>query len=176
MNSLPPEHRGVGSGMNSTFQNSAQVVSIGIFFTLMVVGLSATLPNALYHGLVSHDVPVAIARRVAHLPPVSVLFAAFLGYSPIQHLLGASVLAHLPAHQAALLTGRGFFPSLIAAPFARGLHSAFDFSIAACLVAAAASWLRGGKYQFTEHAPHHTPVQTNVPATVRTAELQRITR
>ena len=103
MNSLPPEHRGVGSGMNSTFQNAAQVLSIGIFFTLMILGLSATLPTTLYHGLVAHGVPSATANRAAHLPPVSTLFAAFLGYNPIQHIVGPSVLAHLPPGQAAAL-------------------------------------------------------------------------
>ncbi len=152
MNSLPPEHRGVGSGMNSTFQNAGQVLSIGIFFTLMIVGLSATLPTTLYHGLVAHGVPRSVADRAAHLPPVSTLFAAFLGYSPIQHLVGPSVLAHLPAGQAAVLTGRGFFPALISAPFADGLHAAFDFAIAACLLAAGMSWLRGGKYHYGEAA------------------------
>jgi MFS family permease len=148
MNSLPPEHRGVGSGMNSTFQNAAQVLSIGIFFTLMIVGLSSTLPTTLYHGLVAHGVPASVATRAAHLPPVSTLFAAFLGYSPVQHLVGPAVLAHLPANQVAALTGRSFFPALISAPFANGLHAAFDFSIGACLVAAGMSWLRGGKYHY----------------------------
>ena len=152
MNSLPPQHRGVGSGMNSTFQNAAQVLSIGIFFTLMILGLSDTLPATLYHGLVAHGVPSSVATRAAHLPPVSTLFAAFLGYSPIQHLLGPSVLAHLPAGQAAALTGRSFFPALISAPFARGLHAAFDFAIVACLLAAGMSWLRGGKYHYVELA------------------------
>jgi MFS family permease len=150
MNSLPAQHRGVGSGMNSTFQNSAQVLSIGIFFTLMIVGLSSTLPGTLYHGLVTHGVPAAVATQAAHLPPVSTLFAAFLGYSPIQHLIGPAVLAHLPAHQAAVLTGRGFFPSLISGPFASGLHAAFDFAIVACLLAAGMSWLRGGKYHYQD--------------------------
>ncbi len=103
MNSLPAAHRGVGSGMNSTFQNAAQVLSIGIFFTLMIVGLSSTLSTNLFHGLVSQHVPVAAANRVAHLPPVSTLFAAFLGYSPMQHLLGPAVLAHLPKANAARL-------------------------------------------------------------------------
>ncbi len=154
MNSLPPQHRGVGSGMNSTFQNSAQVLSIGIFFTLMIVGLSGTLPGALYHGLVAHGVPASVALSAAHLPPVSTLFAAFLGYSPVQHLIGTSVLAGLPAHQAAVLTGRGFFPSLISGPFASGLHAAFDFAIGACLAAAGMSWLRGGKYHYRENAEY----------------------
>jgi MFS family permease len=148
MNSLPPEHRGVGAGMTSTFQNSAQVLSIGVFFTLIIVGLASTLPSALYHGLVAHGVPVSVATTASHLPPVSTLFAAFLGYNPIEHLVGASVLMHLPAHQAAVLTGRSFFPALISTPFADGLHEAFDFSIGACLIAAGASWLRGGKYHY----------------------------
>jgi hypothetical protein len=150
MNSLPPQHRGAGSGMNSTFQNSAQVLSIGIFFTLMIVGLSSSLPNSMYHGLVAQGVPAGVADRVAHLPPVSTLFAAFLGYNPMQHLLGTTVLAHLPAGHRAVVTGRSFFPKLISVPFRQGLHAAFDFAIVACLVAAAASWLRGGKYVYLE--------------------------
>jgi MFS family permease len=143
MNSLPPEHRGAGGGMNQTFQNSAQVLSIGIFFTLMIVGLSATLPHSLATGLEAHGVPAATAARVSHLPPVSVLFAAFLGYNPARELLGPHVLAHLPADDAATIGGRSFFPHLIAAPFRSGLHEAFAFAIAACLVAAVASWSRG---------------------------------
>ncbi len=150
MNSLPPQHRGAGSGMNTTFQNSAQVLSIGVFFTLMVAGLAATLPAALLHGLVAHDVPPDIAQRAAHLSPVSTLFAAFLGYDPVEHLIGAHALAQLPAAQRAALTGRSFFPGLIGAPFRAGLHAAFDFAIVASLLAAWASWLRGGRYVYVE--------------------------
>jgi MFS family permease len=144
MNSLPPSDRGAGGGMNQTFQNSAQVLSIGIFFTLMIIGLSATLPHTMSAGLQAHGVPAATAHHVAQLPPVSILFAAFLGYNPIQHLVGSHVLAHLSAHQHALVVGRSFFPQLISAPFRDGLHEAFAFAIVACLVAAAASWFRGG--------------------------------
>jgi MFS family permease len=150
MNSLPPQHRGAGSGMNTTFQNSAQVVSIGIFFSLMIVGLASSLPQSLYHGLTEHGVPVAAAQRAAHLPPVSTLFAAFLGYDPVQHLIGNGVLSHLPAQQQAILTGRSFFPGLITAPFKAGLDAAFDFAILASLVAAGASWMRGGRYVYVE--------------------------
>jgi MFS family permease len=146
MSSLPAEHRGAGSGMTSTFQNSAQVFSIGIFFTLMIVGLSAVLPASMYAGLVHQGVSHQVATRVAHLPPVSTLFAAFLGYNPMQHLLGASVLAHLPAGRAAIIQGRSFFPNLISSPFEHGLHTAFDFAIGACLAAAAASWFRGERH------------------------------
>jgi len=146
MNSLPPADRGAGGGMNQTFQNSAQVISIGVFFTLMIAGLASTLPATLSSGLVAHGVSSAAAHRAAQLPPVSILFAAFLGYNPIQHLLGPHVLASLSASQQAVLTGRSFFPHLISAPFRSGLHEAFLFAIVACLVAAAASALRGGRY------------------------------
>jgi hypothetical protein len=146
MNSLPPGDRGAGGGMNQTFQNSAQVLSVGVFFTLMILGLAATLPHAMTTGLEAHGVPAAAANHAAHLPPVSILFAAFLGYNPIQHLLGNSVLVHLPAHTQAVLTGRSFFPQLISAPFRTGLREAFAFAIVACIVAAFASWSRGERY------------------------------
>jgi MFS family permease len=145
MNSLPAHRRGVGSGMAATFQNSAMVLSIGIFFSLMIVGLSTSLPGAMSHGLIAQGVPVADASRIAHLPAVGVLFASFLGYKPMQHLLGPT-LNQIPASNAAYLTGPTFFPHLIAQPFANGLRVAFDFAIAACLIAAAASWLRGSHY------------------------------
>jgi MFS family permease len=153
MNSLPAADRGAGSGMNTTFQNSAQVLSIGIFFTLMIVGLSSSLPASMYHGLVAHGVSPAAATRVSHLPPVSTLFAAFLGYNPVQHLVGTHVLAQLPATQQAVLTGRSFFPSLITAPFRAGLHAALDFAIVASLLAAIASWTRGGPAPAARVAP-----------------------
>jgi MFS family permease len=147
MNSLPPGDRGAGGGMNQTFQNSAQVLSVGVFFSLMILGLASSLPHAMATGLHAHGVSSADAMRISHAPPVSVLFAAFLGYNPIQHLAGAHVLATLSAHNAAVVTGRTFFPQLIAGPFRTGLHEAFAFAIVACLVAAGASLLRGGKYQ-----------------------------
>ena len=150
MNSLPAGDRGAGAGMNQTFQNSAQVLSIGIFFTLMILGLSATLPHTLTHGLEAHGVPAATATQIGHLPPVSVLFAAFLGYNPITHLIPPHVLAQLTPHQTAALSGRSFFPHLIADPFRSGLHEAFAFAIVACLIAAAASWSRGDRYVHSE--------------------------
>ena len=145
MNSLPPERRGVGGGMSATFQNSAMVLSIGIFFTLIILGLASSLPATLSHGLIAQGVPSADAARVAALPPVSILFAALLGYNPIQALLG-NVVDKLPPSHAAYLTGHTFFPSLISGPFSAGLAIAFDFAIVACLVAAVASLLRGGRY------------------------------
>ena len=145
MNSLPPEHRGAGSGMNTTFQNSAQVFSIGLFFTLLIVGLSSSLSTHLYRGLVAHGVPTALAAHASHLPPIATLFAAFLGVNPIQHLLGPSALTQLSPTQQATLLGHGFFPTLIGASFRNGLHAALDFAIVASLLAAGASWVRGAK-------------------------------
>ncbi len=149
MNSLPPEHRGAGSGMNTTFQNSAQVFSIGIFFTLIIVGLLSALPHNVSTGLLRDGVPPAVADRASHLPPISTLFAAFLGYDPVAHLIGAGTLAHLSPAQQAALARRSFFPGLIASPFQKGLHAAFDFAIIASLAAAAASWTRGRRYVYT---------------------------
>jgi MFS family permease len=149
MNSLPPQQRGVGAGMSATFQNSAMVLSIGIFFSLMIVGLASHLPAALQKGLTSHGLPAASASRIAHLPPVASLFAAFLGYNPVKQLLGAQ-LHQLPAAQVAALTGRSFFPRLISGPFSDALGIAFTFAVIACLVAAVASALRGGKYHYRD--------------------------
>ena len=156
MNSLPRSDRGAGGGMNMTFQNSAQVLSIGIFFTLMIIGLASSLPAAMTSGLEAHGVAAATATRVAHLPPVSILFAAFLGYNPIQHLVGAHALAVLTSQNRSLLIGHSFFPNLISAPFRSGLHAAFAFAIVACLVAAAASLMRGGRYYDAEEPRPHT--------------------
>jgi MFS family permease len=157
MNSLPPQDRGAGSGMNATFQNSAQVLSIGIFFTLVIVGLSGTLPSSLSHGLAAEGISRTVADKVGNLPPVSTLFAAFLGYNPLAHLLPAHVLASLPPAQRAVVVGRSFFPHLIAVPFSSGLHAAFDFAALGCLVAAAASWSRGKRYVYKAPAAPPPP-------------------
>ena len=110
MNSLPTNRRGVGAGMSTTFQNAAMVLSIGIFFSLIITGLAHSLPQTLYSGLTTQHVPSAQASAVAALPPVSVLFASLLGYNPVQQLLGPQVLAQLPAANANYLTGRAFLP------------------------------------------------------------------
>jgi MFS family permease len=157
MNSLPASDRGAGGGMNQTFQNSAQVISIGIFFTLLVIGISSSLPSTLVSGLEAHGVSAAAAHHAAGAPPISVLFAAFLGFNPVQHLVGPHALAALSPQAHAAITGHSFFPHLIAGPFSDGLSTAFTFAIVACLVAAGASLLRGGRYQHAdepEALPH----------------------
>jgi EmrB/QacA subfamily drug resistance transporter len=154
MSALPANARGAGAGMTATFQNSAMVLSIGIFFSLIIVGLSQTLPAAMSSGLTAHGVSPESANQLAQLPAVAVLFAAFLGYNPIEHLLGGS-LGSVSQQQADFLTGHSFFPSLITEPFADGLHVAFWFAIIASLVAAAASWFgrpRSGKAGVVDEA------------------------
>jgi hypothetical protein len=153
--------------MNQTFQNSAQVLSIGVFFTLMIIGLASTLPQAMSSGLEAHGVSTAAAHQASTLPPVSILFAAFLGYNPIQHLLGPHVLAGLSAHSQSVLTGSSFFPNLISAPFHHGLQAAFVFAIVACLIAAAASLMRGGH---PAHDEDPAPVGAPIPPRLLVAE------
>jgi MFS family permease len=139
MSSVPAHLRGAASGMRATFQNAGMVLSIGVFFSLMVAGLASELPHSLETGLTAQHVPAAAAHQIAGLPPVGTLFAAFLGYNPVQELLGPRVLAHVPPGNAATLTGREFFPHLIAEPFHSGLSVVFWMAIAMALVAAAAS-------------------------------------
>jgi MFS family permease len=151
MNSLPPDQRGVGSGMRATFQNAGSLASIGIFFSIVIAGLAASLPSTLYNGLNAAGVPSAVSNGIAHLPPTAALFSAFLGYNPMANLLPAHVLHALPAANQANLLGHSFFPNLIAPPFLLGLHGAFYLSAALCLVAAFASLLRGKRY-INEHS------------------------
>ena len=150
MNSLPPEHRGAGSGMRATIMNIGNPISMAIIFSLMVVGLNASMPAAMYNGLVHNGIPAQIAHQIASAPPVGYLFAAFLGYNPLKTLIPASVLNSLPAQQAANITSRAFFPQLIDTAFHRGLVEVLIFSIIMCLIGAAASWVRGGKYVYQE--------------------------
>jgi MFS family permease len=150
MNSLPPKHRGAGSGMRATLMNVGSPISMAIIFTLMVIGLNATMPTALYNGLVANGIPTAVAHQVAGAPPVGYLFAAFLGYNPLATMIPASVLNALPAAQAANITSRAFFPSLIDTAFHHGLVEVLIFAIIMCLIGAVASWVRGGNYVYHE--------------------------
>jgi hypothetical protein len=146
MNSLPADQRGAGSGMMSTLQNSGMALSIGIFFSMLIAGLASSMPMALFSGLTAQHVPANIAGQVANLPPVGTLFAAFLGYNPMQEVLGPQVLAALPPGNAATLVGKQFFPTLVTGAFHDGLVVVFAVAIVVSLIGALASLLRGGKY------------------------------
>jgi MFS family permease len=150
MNSLPAQRRGVGSGMRLTLLNVGSPLSMVMIFTLMVLGLNASMPASLYNGLVQNGIPAQIAQQIAAAPPISYLFAAFLGYNPLGTLIPSNILNALPAQQAATITSRAFFPQLIAGAFHNGLVQVLIFSIVLCLIAAAASWLSGRKYIYHE--------------------------
>ncbi|HVU69069.1 MAG TPA: MFS transporter [Ktedonobacteraceae bacterium] len=163
MNSLPSDQRGAGSGMRATFQNAGSLASIGIFFSIVIAGLASSLPGTLTSGLTAAGVPAVTADQIAHLPPTSALFAAFLGYNPMANLLPAGVLHALPISSQNNLLGHSYFPNLISPPFLLGLHGAFYLSAAMCIVAACASVLRGKRYV-------HGQNQAPVPAQSETSE------
>ena len=165
MSSVPSYRRGSASGMRSTFQNSGMALSIGIFFSLMVAGLANTLPRTLTAGLHSQGVPLAIASKVAHLPPVSTLFAALLGYNPIHNLLDPTgVLSKLSAKQVGVLTGKQFFPDVISAPFHHGLVIVFTTAAIMSFIGAMVSLLRGKQFYYEEPGSAKTPTATGAPA------------
>jgi MFS family permease len=145
MNSLPADQRGAGAGMATTFQNSATVLSIGLFFTVITIGLAASLPSHLYAGLTANGVKGPDAAALARVPPIGTLFASMLGYNPIQKMLSSrpGLTSSLTPEQLHTLTGQGFFPHLISPAFGQGLHYAFTFAIICSIVAAIASLLRG---------------------------------
>jgi MFS family permease len=147
MNSVPKNQRGAASGMAGTVQNAGTSLSIGIFFSLMVVGLSSTLPQTLTKGLLSNGVPHSVAAQIGQTPPVSSLFAAFLGYNPIQTLLGPTgLLKSGSGVNVATLTGKEFFPHLISGPFHDGLVVVFAAAAVMSVIAAVASLIRGKRY------------------------------
>lgn len=143
MGSVPVDQRGVAAGMRGTFFNSGSALSIGVFFSLMIIGLASTLPTTLTAGLQAQGVPLRVAQQIGALPPVGSLFAAFLGFNPLVELLGPSgVLQTLPPVNAATLTGKEFFPHLISGPFHRGLIVVFTAAAILTLIGAAASLIQ----------------------------------
>jgi MFS family permease len=152
MSSVPTRMRGAASGARATFMNAGMVLSMGIFFSLMVAGLSSSLPHTLSSGLTAQGVPAGAATQISHLPPVATLFAAFLGYNPMQQLLGPSTLHALPAANAQTLTGREFFPHLISGPFHDGLMVVFWLAIAMAVIGGVASALPGTTVQPEDEA------------------------
>jgi EmrB/QacA subfamily drug resistance transporter len=146
MNSVPAKYRGVASGMRATIQNSGMLLSMSLFFSMVIIGLASKLPPVLYSGLVAQGIPPAVASHTASLPPTGALFAAFLGYNPMQQLLPPAVLANLPSATRSLILGKEFFPSLMAPAFMAALRITFYGAAAMSLIAAVASMMRGGTY------------------------------
>ncbi|ORA52464.1 MFS transporter [Mycolicibacterium chubuense] len=146
MSSVPSAERGAASGVRATFFNAGSSLSIGIFFSLMIVGLANSLPGAMSSGLQAQGVSSAVAHDVANLPPVGSLFAAFLGYNPIAELLEPSHALQQPGVNAEVLTGKTFFPELITEPFHHGLVVVFIAAAVMMLIGAVASMFNPGRY------------------------------
>ena len=157
MNSVPADQRGTASGMNATATNASSVISMAAFFSIVTLGLAAALPSTLSIGLTQAGLAANVANQIAHLPPISALFAAFLGYNPMATLIPSAALHQLPAAAQANLLGKSFFPNLISAPFMIGLHAAFYISAALCLFAAIASLMRGKPYVYEQSVPVEAP-------------------
>src|SRR6266567_3637797 len=152
MNAVPAAQRGVASGIRATFQNAGMVLSIGVFFSLLAAGLSRSLPGALHSGLAAEGVPGPAIAAVAAVPPVGLMFAAFLGSNPIASLLNsAGVLHQLPASTVSTLTRRTYLPHLLSGPFHSGLVVVFVLAAVLAAVGAVVSLFRGGVYIRDEH-------------------------
>ncbi len=163
MNAAPPQARGVASGMRGTFQNAGMMVSMAFFFSILTAGLAARLPSVMFQGLTSQGLPASLARGIAHLPPISVLFAAFLGFNPLRTLIPGPVLGHLSAHTQSVLFGKVFFPHLIMPAFLSGLQAAFYVSAVLAFIAAVASLVSG-----TRAVP--APLEARRPAVLSSAQ------
>lgn len=153
MNSVPPGERGVTSGMMSTLMNSGFVVSMGMFFTIIVVGLTKSFPPVLSASLTSAGAAQLIPA-MSTIPPTGALFAAFLGYNPVQMILTAmppSVIGMIAPATIATLTGVIWFPTTLAQAFMPSLALAFYIGAALSVIAAILSAMRGGKYVHEIH-------------------------
>jgi MFS family permease len=177
MNSVPAAQRGAANGMMSTFQNSGMVLSIGIFFSLMIVGLAAKLPNTMFAGLTANGVPASAAHQIANQPPVGDLFASFLGFNPLGTLLTQAHVTGLTAAQHATLTGKEFFPHLISQPFKHGLVIVFTLAIVMSLISSVVSLLRGEHFVHDDSAAGTASSATTAsPETADEAEGELLVR
>jgi MFS family permease len=170
MNSVPANRRGAAAGMRGTFFNAGTSLSIGVFFTMMIIGLSSSLPQVLTSGLRAHGVPAQTAAAIGHEPPVGSLFAAFLGYNPIGTTLSALPAAATRGADLGTLTSKQFFPRLIEGPFHHGLVIVFTVAIVMSLVGAVASLFRGGRYVHDEHQPDQPEAASPAPDGLATAD------
>jgi len=173
MNAVPPEYRGAASGMRATLQNAGQTISLAIFFTVIITGLSSSLPSALSGAMTSAGVP-QLATAFSSISPTSALFSAFLGYNPMQSILAipqlSTVVAQIPSHTLTYLEGQDFFPNAIASSFISALDLSFYIGAALSFAAALASLLRGEAYIHEEMVKLDKPPQVNPPSDPRNAE------
>ncbi len=157
MSAVPARFRGSASGMRSTFMNAGMMLSMGLFFSMVIGSLASGLPKAMIGGLSRFSLPHSMVVGMAHLPPLTILFAALLGYNPLKTILGSSargkaILAHLPKAQASRLMSPKFFPHLISHPFMDALRVVFLFAAAMSLLSSILSVFRGERFIYDDAA------------------------
>ncbi|MCL2883205.1 MAG: MFS transporter [Coriobacteriia bacterium] len=140
MNSVPAEHRGACSGMRATIQNTGMALSMALYFAILIAGLSSQLPGVLQSGMQAAGVPAATVQQVASMPPTEALFSTFLGFDPMQTLIGADALSNLPAATQTALLDPEFFPQTIASAVMNSLHISFFISAGLSALAAVSSF------------------------------------
>lgn len=151
MNSVPPQDRGVASGMMSTLMNSANTASMAVFFTIVIVGIQGMFPAAVQHSLAGLDAAQAapLTAALGAIPPTGALFSAFLGYNPMDSILGAlpaSAVGSIPQNVLAILEGNDWFPRTLAEAFMPSLRFSFLIGAALTAIAAVLSAMRGDRY------------------------------
>ena len=178
MNSVPQEHRGAASGMNATLQNTGQTVSIALFFTIIIVALAGSLPTAFSNLMASSGVP-QLSPYFSRVPPTVALFAAFLGYNPMQTILASvpqSVFNSIPSNVMAYLTGNSFFPHAIAGSFMKALDDSFYIGVGLSLAAVLISALRGKIYIHELHGePSEAEKKRKAEPEMTVSEITKMT-
>ena len=164
MNSVAPQERGAASGMRTTLQNTGQTASMGIFFTIVLIGLSTRLGPSFATSLQTAGAPILIPV-FNKIPATSALFSAFLGYNPMQVILSflpSTFSTFLSPSALATLDSKHWFPLALAPAFMSSLDDSFYIGAALFVAAALLSAFRGKRYVHSEEAPPSPQVQQAV--------------
>ncbi|HEY3360295.1 MAG TPA: MFS transporter [Methanosarcina sp.] len=157
MNSVPPQNRGVASGMLSTLGNSASTLSMSVFFTIVIIGIQKAFPGAVHNSfasLGSSQIAPALqqlANQLATMSPTNALFSAFLGYNPMISILksmGSSIVSSIPQQIVTTLTSNYWFPQTLQQAFMPALRISFIIGAVLCGIAAVLSAMRGQRYVY----------------------------
>ncbi len=150
MNSLPPESRGVGSGMRTTLNNIGSTISMALFFSIAITVFSQNLPPILYHEAINLGFSQTLASMISQISPSGILFAAFMGINPISSM-PQGILNSLPESTRKLIGSNSFIPNIIGSSFMQGLRESLIIAVILTLIGALLSALRGKKYIHEEN-------------------------
>ncbi len=146
MSSVPPESRGSASGMLTTMRNVGTTASMGIFFTILILGLTSILPGTIFSGLTTAGLGSSLSKTISsQIPPTDAIFSALLGISPMKEivsLLPSSVSSGIPTSVISTITARTWFPGVFAPAFMSSLRIVFYSAFAITLTGAALSLFR----------------------------------